>query len=80
MSLKRPFVPKSDVKQWFTTTTYYLQIIYVTLWHFSGKYRYAINYYPTYPFKLLPHPVYISCHMDLVVDPYVILVNVFYFK
>ena len=21
MSLKRPFVPKSDVKQWFTTTT-----------------------------------------------------------
>ena len=22
MSLKRPFVPKSDVKQWFTTTTY----------------------------------------------------------
>ena len=22
MSLKRPYVPKSDVKQWFTTTTY----------------------------------------------------------
>ena len=22
MSLKIPFVPKSDVKQWFTTTTY----------------------------------------------------------
>ena len=25
MSLKRPFVPKSDVKQWFTTTTTTLQ-------------------------------------------------------
>ena len=29
MSLKRPFVPKSDVKQWFTTTTL---MISVTSW------------------------------------------------
>ena len=27
MSLKRPFVPKSDVKQWFTTTTTCLQVL-----------------------------------------------------
>ena len=26
MSLKRPFVPKSDVKQWFTTTTIYSKL------------------------------------------------------
>ena len=31
MSLKRPFVPKSEVKQWFTTTTYirYIFILYI---------------------------------------------------
>ena len=26
MSLKRPFVPKSDVKQWFTTTTHNMHV------------------------------------------------------
>ena len=33
MSLKRPFVPKSDVKQWFTTTTYILSITTNTTVH-----------------------------------------------
>ena len=33
MSLKRPFVPKSDVKQWFTTTTSSLLLLFFWYWH-----------------------------------------------
>ena len=37
MSLKRPFVPKSDVKQLFTTTTTYSETPCITLlvWFYS---------------------------------------------
>ena len=41
MSLKRSFVPKSDVKQWFTTTTTYMTIS-------AEKWRKAIIYYCYY--------------------------------
>ena len=36
MSLKRPFVPKSDVKQWFTTTTTHHFFVLLNIYiHFS---------------------------------------------
>ena len=38
MSLKRPFVPKSDVKQWFTTTTTNIVVVVVVNHCFTSLY------------------------------------------
>ena len=54
MSLKRPFVPKSDVKQWFTTTTTTTEdVLYIKKWTCLGNLHSASLRYDQLPCQLV---------------------------
>ena len=57
MSLKRPFVPKSDVKQWFTTTTttFFSQARYTNYKYISEVHRAPFYQRKRYELVIIAH-------------------------
>ena len=76
MSLKRPFVPKSDVKQWFTTTTTWhlnIRICYYIKWDISniieGCFAYNnVLYQACYSMEIWYCNIRIRCHVNIIMS------------